>query len=58
MGIFAAASAVEAAFRLEEIGRDGDTTHAEEAYTALEREIQRLEPVLVALEKGGSNENT
>ena len=46
---FAAASAVEAAFKLEKMGSDGDITHADEAYQVLAREIERLEPALSAL---------
>ena len=46
---FAAASAFEAAFKLEKMGGDGDVTHADEAYATLEREMKRLEPALFAL---------
>jgi CheY-like chemotaxis protein len=46
---FAAKSAVEAAQRLEQIGREGDLSQADEAYQALEQEIERLKPALVAL---------
>ena len=52
VGNFSAAPAFEAAYRLEEMGRDGDIAHAEEAYTALEGEIKRLGPVLMTLGKG------
>jgi two-component system, sensor histidine kinase and response regulator len=48
---FSAASVVEAAFRLEQMGRDGDITHAEAAYATLEQEMQRLEPVLMMFGK-------
>jgi CheY-like chemotaxis protein len=49
VGNFAAASAVEAAFRLEKMGRDGDISYANEAYVVLEREVDRLGPALHAL---------
>ncbi len=54
VGNFSATNAFEAAFRLEKMGREGDTTHAQEAYAVLEREIKRLEPALAALEKKGT----
>lgn len=54
VGNFSAANAFEAALRLEKMGREGDTTHAKEAYAMLEREIRRLEPALAALEKEGT----
>jgi len=54
VGNFSATNAFEAAFRLEKMGREGDTTQAKEAYAMLEREIKRLEPVLAALEKKGT----
>ena len=49
VGDFAATSAYEMAFRLEQMGRDDNITHAEEAYTALEEEMKRLVPVLAEL---------
>jgi two-component system sensor histidine kinase/response regulator len=49
VGNFAAKSAFKAAQNLEKIGRDGDLNHAAEAFKALEREIERLKPALVAL---------
>ena len=54
VGNFSAAPAFEAAYRLEEMGRDGDISHAEEAYTTLEGELERLEPTLMTLRKGGT----
>ena len=54
VGNFSAAPAFEAAYRLEKMGRDGDIAHAEEAYTALEGELKRLQPVLMTLGKGGA----
>jgi CheY-like chemotaxis protein/HPt (histidine-containing phosphotransfer) domain-containing protein len=47
----AARSVSQAALVLEDIGRDGDMTHAEEAYSALEAEMERLKPVLTSLGK-------
>ena len=49
IGNFAAASAVEAAFRLEKMGSDSNTVHADKAYAVLEKEMERLEPALYAL---------
>ena len=54
VGNFAAASAFAAAYRLEEMGRNSDIAHAEEAYTALEGELKRLKPVLMSLGKSGA----
>jgi HPt (histidine-containing phosphotransfer) domain-containing protein len=51
VGHFGAHAAFEAALRLEIIGREGDLIRAEEAYTALEKEIKRLKPALSALGK-------
>jgi CheY-like chemotaxis protein len=45
---FAAKPIVTAAFRLELMGRDGDLSHAEEALLALEKEVDRLLPLLDA----------
>jgi two-component system sensor histidine kinase/response regulator len=47
----AAKSVSEAALKLEIMGRHSDVTHAEEAYGALQEEIERLEPALTALGK-------
>jgi CheY-like chemotaxis protein/HPt (histidine-containing phosphotransfer) domain-containing protein len=49
VGTFGARAAVEAALRLETMGREGDLTQAEAAYAALEAGIQRLKPALAAL---------
>ncbi|HXQ21140.1 MAG TPA: Hpt domain-containing protein [Candidatus Acidoferrales bacterium] len=46
---FAAAAATAASVRLESIGAAGDLSHAEEACTALEHEIERLEAALCSL---------
>jgi CheY-like chemotaxis protein len=48
---FAAQSAFEAALRLEMMGRQGDLREAEEAYVALQQEIERLEPALADLRR-------
>lgn len=40
--IFAAAAASEAALRLETMGADGDLSGAEDAWTALSAEVERL----------------
>ncbi len=45
---FTAKAAVDAASRLEAMGRKGDLSGAEEAWTALEYEINRLLPVLAS----------
>ena len=45
-GVFKAEAAVDAAQRLEKMGRDGDLDGAEEALSALARELDRLKPVL------------
>ncbi len=49
VGNFPAQSAYEAALKLEMIGRSGDLSKANESYTALEIEIQRLKPTLKQL---------
>jgi CheY-like chemotaxis protein len=49
---FGAQRAGEAALRLETMGRNGNLMGAPEAFTALTEALQRLEPYLVALEKG------
>jgi CheY-like chemotaxis protein/HPt (histidine-containing phosphotransfer) domain-containing protein len=46
---FAAQPAVDAALKLEQMGRAGDLAQVEEAFAALEAEIARLVPSLVAL---------
>jgi len=43
LGVFAAAR------ELEQIGRSGEWTHAEESYTALQSELERLTAVVVKL---------
>ena len=48
VGNFAAPAAVDAALRLEMIGRSGDLACAAEACAALEREIDRLQGALAA----------
>lgn len=45
-GVFRAEAAVEAAQRLEKMGREGDLDGAEEAVSALAHELDRLKPVL------------
>ncbi len=49
MGNFGRRAAYRAADRLEQMGREGELDHAEEAFQALEREIERLKPALVGL---------
>ncbi len=46
---FAAKGAFDAAHQLENIGRRGDLSSVEEAFSILEDEIERLKPALVAL---------
>jgi CheY-like chemotaxis protein len=48
---FAARSAVAAAERLEQLGKTGDLTGADEALAALQTEVERLQPALAALRK-------
>jgi HPt (histidine-containing phosphotransfer) domain-containing protein len=48
VGSFGAHAALEAALRLETLGQSGDIALAEPAYTALEREIDRLGRALSA----------
>ncbi len=45
---FGATATVEAALRLEMMGRDEDLTDAEAAYTDLEQALERLRPALTA----------
>ncbi len=49
VGIFGARSAVEAASRLEAMGRRGDLTGADEAWKRLDAAVARLKPALAAL---------
>ena len=50
MANLGAKAALDAATRLEEMGRDGDLTAAEEAFEAVESEIGRLKGELAPLE--------
>ena len=54
-GHFAAAATVEAARRLEAMGRDNNLTHAEEAYRILEAELDRLQAALSELVPSAAN---
>jgi PAS domain S-box-containing protein len=49
VGNFAARHAVEAAQKLETIGREGEVARGIEAYTELDEAIERLKPALLAL---------
>jgi two-component system sensor histidine kinase/response regulator len=49
VGNFVAKPAFQAAQRLEQIGRDGNMGEAREAYRALDEELERLKPALLAL---------
>ncbi|HVS38294.1 MAG TPA: Hpt domain-containing protein, partial [Gemmataceae bacterium] len=49
VGIFGARWAVEAASRLEAMGRRGDLTGAEEAWKRLDAAVARLKPALAAM---------
>ncbi|MEW5724016.1 MAG: response regulator, partial [Thermodesulfobacteriota bacterium] len=51
-GNFSAQAAYEAAYQLEKMGREGDLSQAAEALSALEHEIERLEPALISLRQG------
>jgi CheY-like chemotaxis protein/nitrogen-specific signal transduction histidine kinase/HPt (histidine-containing phosphotransfer) domain-containing protein len=51
VGNLSARAAFEAAWRLEEMGEKGDLARSQEAYTALEQEIERLRSTLAALRK-------
>ena len=53
VGNFSAPGAFAAAFKLEKMAQEGRIDSAEDAYTVLEGEIERLRPVLFALSKGG-----
>ena len=46
---FEAGPSCQAALRLERMGRSGELTGVEEAFAALETEMERLQPALVAL---------
>lgn len=50
---FSANFAYEAALNLERIGRAGKMAEAKQAFAVLEKEIERLEPLLAALEEEG-----
>jgi len=52
---FSAVPVVEAAPRLELIGRDGNLVHAEEACQALEKEMSRLIPALAPYAVNGAS---
>jgi len=49
LSVFAAKAAFEAALRLETMGRAGQLAAAEEAWTALAKEVEQLQPALMAL---------
>jgi len=51
VGNLSARAAFEAAWRLEEMGEKGDLAESQEAYTALNQEIERLRLALAALRK-------
>jgi len=53
VGNFSAPAAVEAALRLEMMGREGDLAGASDAYADLEQSLQRLDPALTALAADG-----
>jgi HPt (histidine-containing phosphotransfer) domain-containing protein len=48
-GLFAAKPALEAARKLEALGRQGNLSEAEEAWSALEQEVGRLRPALTSI---------
>lgn len=52
---FAANGAIDAARRLEMMGKRGDLSTAPEALMALERELDRLSPAMEAWSKAGAN---
>jgi two-component system, sensor histidine kinase and response regulator len=54
VGNFAARRAVDAAQKLETIGREGEAARGLEAYTELEEAIERLKPALLALQSQAS----
>ncbi len=49
VGNFDAKAVFKAALKLENMGRNEDLSHAEEAYAALEKEFERLKPALESL---------
>ena len=51
VGNFDAKATFEAALKLENMGRNEDLSNAEEAYSALEEELERLKPALESLRK-------
>jgi len=53
---FGARAAVEAALRLEMMGRDEELTDADAAYTDLERALEYLLPALMAFAAGAGFE--
>jgi HPt (histidine-containing phosphotransfer) domain-containing protein len=53
---FGARAAVEAALRLEMMGRDGELTDADAAYAALEYALEHLIPALMAFAAGEGSE--
>jgi len=55
VGNFGAARAVDAALKLESMGRQGELAGALEAYTRLEFEMSRLKPVLAQIGLPGSS---
>ena len=50
---FSSSGAYQAAYRLEVMGEQGNLDKAEEAFSALEGEIERLMPILVDYVRGG-----
>jgi CheY-like chemotaxis protein len=50
VGNFAAHAAFQAACWLEMLGRQGDLSEAQEAYAALQQEIERLRPAMLSLQ--------
>lgn len=52
VGNFGADAAFQAAFQLEKMGRSGNLTGVDEAYHALETEMERLRPALATLGQG------
>lgn len=52
VGNFGADAAFHAAFQLEKMGRSGNLTGVDEAYQALEAEMERLRPALAILGHG------
>jgi HPt (histidine-containing phosphotransfer) domain-containing protein len=52
VGNFCAQKAFDAALRLEKMGKSENLSEAEEAWSALEAEIERLQPALETLSQG------